>query len=52
MCVPQASASTESATDFIVRAVNESVGEVTILALAACTNIALALKKDPQLHEK
>lgn len=50
--VLQASASSESAVDFIVRAVNQSPGEVTILALAACTNIALALQKDPLLHTK
>lgn len=35
-----------------MRALNESPGEITILALAACTNIALALKKDPELHTK
>lgn len=48
----QTSASSESAVDFIVRMLNENPGEITILALAACTNIALALKEDPELHTK
>lgn len=41
-----------TAAEFIVRCANEHPGEVTILALAALTNIALALQLDPQLAQK
>jgi uridine nucleosidase len=41
-----------TAAEFIVRAANESPGEVTVLALAALTNIALALQLDPKLQYK
>lgn len=41
-----------SAAEFIVKAANEHPGEVVILALAALTNIALALQLDPALPEK
>ncbi len=43
---------TQSAADFIVDQVNANPGEVVILALAALTNIALALKKDPTISHK
>lgn len=46
----QASASPQSAVDFIIETVEARPGEVTVLALAACTNIALALRKRPKLH--
>lgn len=48
----QASASQQSAADFIVEQVNKNPGEVSILALAACTNVALAIKTDPLLPTK
>ena len=41
-----------SAAEFIVRMADTYPGEVTILALAALTNVALALQLDPQLAEK
>lgn len=41
-----------SAAEFIVRVVDEHPGEVVILALAALTNIALALQLDPSLQLK
>lgn len=41
-----------SAAEFIVRIANEHPGEVVVLALAALTNIALALQLDPSLPEK
>lgn len=39
----------EPAVDFIIRAVRENPGEVTILALGPLTNIALALEKAPDI---
>lgn len=39
----------EPAWDFIIRAVHEYPGEVTIMTVGAATNIALALQKDPTL---
>jgi len=41
-----------SAAEFIVRMANEHPGQVTILALAALTNVALALELDAKLPEK
>jgi Inosine-uridine preferring nucleoside hydrolase len=48
----QAEPSSMSATDFLVQTLNQHPGEVTVLALAALTNVALALQKDPELHTK
>ena len=45
-------ASRGSAAEFIVQCANEFPGQVTILALASLTNIALALQLDPQLAQK
>lgn len=47
-----AEASSQSAADFLVETLNKAPGEITVLALAACTNIALALQQDPDLHTK
>ena len=41
----------ETAWDFILRAVHEYPGEVTIMTVGAATNVALALQKDPTLAE-
>jgi uridine nucleosidase len=48
----QAQASSQSAVDFLIATLNAAPGEVTVLALAACTNIALAMQQDEQLHTK
>lgn len=37
----------QSAVDFIIDTVRANPGEVTILAIGPCTNIALAIRKDP-----
>lgn len=41
-----------SAAEFIVRMATQHPGEVTVLALAALTNVAIALHLDPQLATK
>ena len=41
-----------SAAEFIVRMANSYPGQVTVLALASLTNVALALQLDPQLSSK
>lgn len=41
----------EKAWDYIARTVHEYPGEVTIMAVGAATNIALALQKDPSITE-
>lgn len=41
-----------SAAEFIVRMATENPGEVTVLALASLTNVALALQLDPALQNK
>lgn len=41
-----------SAAEFIVRMANTYPGEVTVLALASLTNVALALQLDPKLATK
>lgn len=47
----QASAQPGSAVDFIIESVRAHPGEIVLLALAATTNIALALQKDPDLAD-
>ncbi len=37
----------ESAVDFLIRTVNANPGQITILALGPLTNIAMALRQDP-----
>lgn len=39
------------AVDYLLRAVKEAPGELTILAIGPCTNIARAVGKDPQFAE-
>ena len=41
-----------SAAEFIVRTAAAHPGEVTVLALASLTNVALALQLDPDLPKK
>ena len=48
----QGTASDEAAADFLVRTLNAAPGEITILALAACTNIARAMQKDASIASK
>lgn len=50
-CV-QGKASELNAAEFLVKAINDDPGEITILALAACTNIAMAMQHDPALQTK
>lgn len=45
-------AETASAMDFIIRTVNASPGEVTIVAIGPLTNIAMALRQEPGLAPK
>jgi len=40
--------SQESAVDFMLRAARQNPGEITLLSVAPFTNVAMALKKDPQ----
>ena len=39
----------EAAEDFIIRTVKENPGEVTIMAIGPCTNIARAIEKAPEI---
>ncbi|MCQ2184270.1 MAG: nucleoside hydrolase [Bacteroidales bacterium] len=39
----------EDASDFIIRQLHQYPGEVTLLAIGPCTNIAKALQKDPSV---
>ena len=49
---PAGSPAGVSAAQFIVDAANAAPGEVTVLALAAMTNVALALRLDPSVATK
>ena len=49
---PKRSAEKSHAIDFIIKTVNENPGEVTLLAIAPLTNIAMAIKKDPSIVSK
>ncbi len=42
----------ESAWDFMIDAVNENPGKVTIMAVGACTNVAMAIKTDPSFASR
>lgn len=48
----QSQASDTSAADFLVEKLHAEPGQITVLALAACTNLALAIQKDPALPSK
>jgi uridine nucleosidase len=50
--LPQGEPAPGSAAEFIVRMASQHPGEVVVLALAALTNVALALHLDPCLAEK
>ncbi|WP_166626257.1 nucleoside hydrolase [Jeotgalicoccus sp. S0W5] len=49
---PKRVAESSHAIDFIIKAVNENPGKVTLLAIAPLTNIAMAIKKDPSIVSK
>ncbi|WP_053368124.1 nucleoside hydrolase [Bacillus sp. FJAT-27245] len=49
---PKAKAQEERASDFIVRAVNEDPGEISVITVGRLTNLAEALAKDPSLPKK
>ncbi|WP_059172154.1 nucleoside hydrolase [Bacillus sp. FJAT-27445] len=49
---PIAKAQEERASDFIVRAVNEEPGEISVITVGRMTNLAEALAKDPSLPKK
>ncbi|MFB1050272.1 nucleoside hydrolase [Paraliobacillus sp. JSM ZJ581] len=42
----------EHAVDFLIRKVHENPGELSIMAIAPLTNIAMAIKKDPTIVPK
>jgi hypothetical protein len=42
----------DNAIDFLVKAINDNPGEITLCAIGPCTNIALALRKDPSIAAK
>ncbi|NIK11388.1 nucleoside hydrolase [Alkalibacillus almallahensis] len=41
----------EHAVDFIIKTVKENPGDISLLAIASLTNIAMAIKKDPTIVE-
>ena len=49
---PKRAAEDSHAIDFIIKKVHENPGEVTLLAIAPLTNIAMAIKKDPTIVDK
>lgn len=49
---PKRAAEDSHAIDFIIKTVHENPGEVTLLAIAPLTNIAMAIKKDPTIVDK
>jgi inosine-uridine nucleoside N-ribohydrolase len=46
--MPATSVVAESAAEFLVRTVRAHPGEISILAMGPCTNLALAVQRDPQ----
>ncbi|MEC0228102.1 MULTISPECIES: nucleoside hydrolase [Paenibacillus] len=50
--LPKGKAISESASDFIVRMVNENPHELTFVFVGRMTNLALALAKDPSIASK
>lgn len=42
----------KAAYEFMIDAVNENPGKVTIMAVGACTNVAMAIKADPDFASK
>jgi len=51
LAAPTIAPSDESAVDFMIREVHAHPGQVTILAVGACTNVAEAIQKDPTLAD-
>jgi inosine-uridine nucleoside N-ribohydrolase len=49
---PQGKVIAQSAADFIIEQINKYPGEVTLVALAPLTNLALAVQKDPSIVNK
>ncbi len=45
-------AESESAVDFMIRAVNANPGEITIIALGPLTNVATAIRQEPGFSQK
>src|SRR5699024_11815442 len=49
---PERSAESTHAIDFIIDTINDKPGEVSLLAIAPLTNIAIAINKDPCITSK
>src|SRR5699024_12882093 len=49
---PGRSAESTHAIEFIINTINDNPGEVSLLAIAPLTNIAMAIKKDPSITDK
>lgn len=49
--LPETSAQEMSAADFMIEQVHKYPGQVTIFAVGACTNVAIAVMKDPTFAE-
>lgn len=42
----------KNAVDFLIEAATENPGEITLFAIGPCTNIAKAIRKDPEFPQK